>query len=648
MPFYARDAVNRLPDNDRNRLLRTTLPVGRSASNGDEFLVPLTDRYAGTYVIGIQGSGKSSLLENQIEHDIICGNAVVVIDPHGDLADHTLAALPDAALPRTYILDMTDEEYPFGVNIFGEGMARTAVESSQKIARVNGVFEAVWDDILNQAYLPRYLRAAVICLLAADATLVEMKDFLVDDAFRAQLLTKLQSFDDVRHFWEHEYTQLSTAERMQRVQPLIGRLESLFLGRPLMRNILGQRKTTIDFRRLIDQRAVILIKLPIRLLGDDARLLGTVLVSQLHAAIFSYANVPEAQRPGLSLYVDEFQNFATGAFSELFSEGRKFGARVTVAHQYRSQLPGYLQESTKTARTKICFQLTADDAREMAHYYPVADSVILPQDIEPKPIDWLEKHGCSDNTVERFIATYVRPLDAYRHHGKIEIQAQQLTWHVWDGLQMRELDVEDPTIYLNPFLRTVMQTGAANVPIPHEAVLGFANEGHGFFQQAKRPGKYLLPDITWPPYLVAPVADGYRWIQAPRNSREQLLHFIFHLRHVMGHLAKHPIGKHTETTTTDVAQKLSSLPKRTLYIRCGDDIELLNTHDAPTPVDAQKVGGRHMQVLAQTRAAFCSPREDVERMLGRHAAQPTPTPVQTPPVPNVQPAQPRSRWQNVK
>lgn len=127
MPFYARDAVNRLPDNDRNRLLRTTLPVGRSASNGDEFLVPLGDRYAGTYVIGIQGSGKSSLLENQIEHDIICGNAVVVIDPHGDLADHTLAAPPDAALPRTYILDMTDEEYPFGVNIFGEGMARTGL-----------------------------------------------------------------------------------------------------------------------------------------------------------------------------------------------------------------------------------------------------------------------------------------------------------------------------------------------------------------------------------------------------------------------------------------------------------------------------------------------------------------------------------------
>lgn len=212
---------------------------------------------------------------------------------------------------------------------------------------------------------------------------------------------------------------------------------------------------------------------------------------------------------------------------------------------------------------------------------------------------------------------------------------------------MRDLDVEDPTLYLNPFLRTVMQTGAANMPIPHEAVLGFANEGHGFFQQAKRPGKYLLPDIAWPPYLVAPVLDGYRWIQAPRNSREQLLHFIFHLRHIMAYLAQHPIGKRTETTTADMAQKLSSLPKRTLYIRCGDDIGHLKTHDAPKPVDAQRVAGRHLQALAQTRAAFCSPRKDVERMLGRRAAQSTPTSTQTPPVPNVQPAPPRSRWQNV-
>lgn len=192
-----------------------------------------------------------------------------------------------------------------------------------------------------------------------------------------------------------------------------------------------------------------------------------------------------------------------------------------------------------------------------------------------------------------------------------------------------------------------MQTGAANVPIPHEVVLGFANEGHGFFQQAKRPGKYLLPDIVWPQHLVAPTADGYRWIQAPRDSGEQLLHFIFHLRHVMGYLAKHPIGKRTEMTTANVAQKLSSLPKRTLYIRCGDDIGHLKTHDAPKPVDAQKVAGRQMQVLAPTRAAFCSPREDVERMLGRRAAQPT-TPAQTPPVTGAQSAQPRSRWQNVK
>ncbi len=93
------------------------------------------------------------------------------------------------------------------------------------------------------------------------------------------------------------------------------------------------------------------------------------MLSEIHAALFSFADVPAQQRPGFSLYVDEFQNFATPDFSEMFTEGRKFGVRVTVAHQYRSQLPPYLQASSMVARTKVCFQVNPDDAREMAHLF---------------------------------------------------------------------------------------------------------------------------------------------------------------------------------------------------------------------------------------------------------------------------------------
>src|SRR5437764_1459826 len=141
------------------------------------------------------------------------------------------------------------------------------------------------------------------------------------------------------------------------------------MGRSLIRNIIGQRETSINFRKAIENKEVILIRLPLKTVAQDARLVGTLLIALIHAAIFSFADVAEEQRPGFSLFVDEFQHFATSDFSEMFTEGRKFGVRVTVAHQYRSQLATFLQAATMTARTKVCFQCTPEDAREMAHLY---------------------------------------------------------------------------------------------------------------------------------------------------------------------------------------------------------------------------------------------------------------------------------------
>jgi hypothetical protein len=137
----------------------------------------------------------------------------------------------------------------------------------------------------------------------------------------------------------------------------------------------------INFRRAIEQRAIIFIKLPVKTIAQDARLLGTILLAEIHAAIFSFADIPAAQRPGFSLYVDEFQHFATSDFSEMLTEGRKFGVRVTVAHQHRSQVPSFLRDSTMTTRTKVCFRLTPEDSREMAHVFPSDEATVRPEDI---------------------------------------------------------------------------------------------------------------------------------------------------------------------------------------------------------------------------------------------------------------------------
>src|SRR5205807_3137059 len=155
------------------------------------------------------------------------------------------------------------------------------------------------------------------------------------------------------------------------------------MGRSLIRNIIGQPETSIDFRRAIENKEVILIKLPLKTVPQDARLIGTLLIALIHAAIFSFADVPEEQRPGFSLFVDEFQHFATSDFSEMFTEGRKFGVRVCVAHQFREQIPDFLRSATLTARTIVTFQTTAKDAGSIADVYKQQATEVKKEDIEP-------------------------------------------------------------------------------------------------------------------------------------------------------------------------------------------------------------------------------------------------------------------------
>jgi len=367
MPFMSDNYYQALSPAKQAELLKTHLLLGYQPETHDHLCVPDVDRYAGMYVSGVQGTGKSALLENMIAHDVRVGNSVIVLDPHGDLITHCLAQLLPDRLVSTFLLDMEDEAHPFSVNVFATGKLDTDLARTQAVERIMHIFEVLWDDVLKQQNLPRYVRAATITLLAnPGSTLVDMYALLTSDAYRARLLANVTD-GSVIQFWQTNFENLSSAEQLRRVQPLINRLETLFMGRNLVRNIVGQRVTTINFRQAIENREIIFIRLPVKTVAQDARLIGTMLMSQIHSAVFSFANVPEAKRPGVSLYVDEVQNFATPDFAELFTEARKYGMKLTIAHQYRAQLPKFLQDSTITARTKVFFQLTPEDGREMAH-----------------------------------------------------------------------------------------------------------------------------------------------------------------------------------------------------------------------------------------------------------------------------------------
>ncbi len=369
-----------MTDQARAQFFGSHLPLGVHPETKDTFFVPLTDLFSGTLLQGVQGVGKSGLMENLIAYSIRLGLSVIVVDPHGDLVDHAVAQLPDTVLDRVSLLDMTDEEYPFGVNVFSVQQNSSSIAQAQSIDRIVHIFNVLWPETEAQQNLPRYLRAAIITLLAnPGSTLVDMYRILRRPSERQVLLQRVTD-PTVLEFWQ-SHDALTESAQMQQVAPLINRLEALFMGRSLVRNIVGQRCTTIDFRKAIEHREIIFIKLPIKTVAD-ARLIGTMLIAQIHAALFSFADTPLERRPGFALVVDEFQNFATPDFAELFSEGRKFGVRVVLAHQYRNQLPDYLQDATMTARTKVIFQVTPDDARELASLFPSSEARVQPEDLE--------------------------------------------------------------------------------------------------------------------------------------------------------------------------------------------------------------------------------------------------------------------------
>jgi hypothetical protein len=208
MPFVSQAYIQHLREEQRQLLLRTNVPLGFHPETGDSLLLPDADRQAGTYVLGVQGAGKSGLLENLVGFDVAVGNAVIAIDPHGDLVAHCLAALPPAALEKVSLLDMEDEAYPFGVNLFSVGKLESSIAQARAVDRLMHIFEVLWEDVLSQQHLPRYLRAVTIALLAnPGATLMDMYAFLLDEQVRHRLLQPVTD-PTVRQFWQAQYDDL--------------------------------------------------------------------------------------------------------------------------------------------------------------------------------------------------------------------------------------------------------------------------------------------------------------------------------------------------------------------------------------------------------------------------------------------------------
>src|SRR6266699_638137 len=393
--------------------------LGTDIYTGQRVTPEQEKRLGGMYVIGKTGSGKTTLLINLILQDIEQGMGLCFFDTHGDAIERILERLPQDRERDVIFLDLLDNDSAFGLNLFQCKDHDNKQEVSRVVSMVMGVFAKLFTesgDLLKEApNMARTLQYVVPVLLASThphMTMAEIPLLLDDEVARMKLLAPLHN-PMVQAFWT-SYDRWRFEKQQELVNSTLGRVGN-FLTDPLILEIVGQSETTLDFRKIMDERKILLVKLS-RQHELITSLVGSVIVGQIANAAFSRSDTPEDRRVQFNLYADEYQRFSTPTFAELLAEVRKFKIATCVAHQWRGQLDQANRGATLNAANMVVFQVSGEDAEELAKQFnivPTPPDIIGQRPIySPKRdvVDHLVKNGHKNQMVNSFASHYIIPL----------------------------------------------------------------------------------------------------------------------------------------------------------------------------------------------------------------------------------------------
>lgn len=340
----------------------THIELGFTPS-GAPALLTHADRRRHLYLVGKTGTGKSTLLLNMMLADLDRGHGFALLDPHGDLATAVADAVPRRRTNDVIYLDPADLDYPIGFNpLYKVAPDRRPLVAAHLVAAFQHIWGSSWGPRLEYV-LTNALR---LLLESPGTTLLGLPRLLADENYRRSLLAHARD-PVIRAFWLTEFPAWNERYANEAIAPVQNKVGTL-LGPPVLRNMLGQPRSAIDIRRIMDQGRVLIVNLAKGKLGDaPTRLLGAFLATAFAQGAQSRADVPESERPDFTLYADEFQNFATTSFAEILSEARKYRLALVLAHQFVGQLPDLLrQASIGNAGTIVAFRVGAEDAPLLA------------------------------------------------------------------------------------------------------------------------------------------------------------------------------------------------------------------------------------------------------------------------------------------
>lgn len=353
--------------------LNHELVLGDNFHQGETREVTLSNeqRSRHLHVIGGSGSGKSMFLLNLIKQDLENKQGLCVIDPHGDLIDDTLANIPDSRLNDVILFDPSDSDFPIGFNIL---QANSELEKNLLSSDLVATFRRMstsWGDVMDSV-----LANAILAFVESNkgGTLFDLKRFLVEKDFRSEFLKSVQD-EAVKYFWINEFPLVSGKSPSS----ILIRLDT-FLRQKLIRNIVCQKQSNLDFRHIMDNKKMLLIKLSQGLIGEEnAYLLGTLLMSKIYQTALSRQD--STSRPFFSCYLDEFHHFITPSMENILSGIRKYNLGLVLAHQEFRQLQSRNAEVAASVLSncysRICFRLGDTDAEKFASGFSFFDEKSL-------------------------------------------------------------------------------------------------------------------------------------------------------------------------------------------------------------------------------------------------------------------------------
>lgn len=324
------------------------------------------DRRRHIYTVGQTGTGKSTFLQELAKQDARAGKGFCFIDPHGDAIEDILTAIPKERAEDVIVFDPSDMERPFGLNML-EFDPSNPQQKTFVINEMIGIFDQLYDlKATGGPMFEQYVRNAMLLIMEdpdSGSTLMEISKVLADEEFRRMKLSKCNN-PVVRDFWIKEAEKAGGEAALANMVPYITSKLTTFISNDMMRPIIAQQKSTLNFRQIMDEGKILLVKLSKGKIGEiNAHLLGMVVVGKILMNALARADMAENERRDFYLYLDEFQNVTTDSISQILSEARKYRLCLIIAHQFIGQLSEEISKAVFGNVGSMCsFRVGAEDA----------------------------------------------------------------------------------------------------------------------------------------------------------------------------------------------------------------------------------------------------------------------------------------------